>query len=173
MTKAQTSVQPFCGLQTEQRRQASDPFAAGACSYAQALLAREAAVQSLQQRMWQEEVAESAVQGQAARMRRAAAEEEEREGRARAGPRAGGGAPPTTASATPLTRRAEPMQSNPCQQQGRGVLHLSAGALLRDLLCTRLSRKFCMSKLQSLLALPVPGLTMTVGAVPCVCSARS
>ena len=29
--------------------------------------------------MWQEEVAESAVQGQAARMRRAAAEEEERE----------------------------------------------------------------------------------------------
>ena len=36
-------------------------------------------MQSLQQRMWQEEVAESAVQGQAARMRRAAAEEEERE----------------------------------------------------------------------------------------------
>ena len=36
-------------------------------------------MQSLQQRMWQEEVAESAVQGQAARMRGAAAEEEERE----------------------------------------------------------------------------------------------
>lgn len=48
-------------------------------SYAQALLQREMAVQSLQQRMWQEEVEESAAQGAAAKSRRAAAEEEERE----------------------------------------------------------------------------------------------
>ena len=51
----------------------------GVCSYARALLQRETAVQSLQQRMWQEEVEESMVQGQAAKRRRAAAEEEERE----------------------------------------------------------------------------------------------
>lgn len=51
----------------------------GVCSYARALLQREMAVQSLQQRMWQEEVEESVVQGQAAKRRRAAAEEEERE----------------------------------------------------------------------------------------------
>ncbi|CAK0744637.1 hypothetical protein CVIRNUC_001563 [Coccomyxa viridis] len=77
-----SAVRDFCEeavkqpLQQEQMGLLSDPTAV---SYAQALLAREAAVQSLQQRMWQEEVAESAVQGQAARMRRAAAEEEERE----------------------------------------------------------------------------------------------
>ena len=51
----------------------------GACSYAQALLQREMAVQSLQQRMWHEEVEESCVQGAAAKRRRVAAEEEERE----------------------------------------------------------------------------------------------
>ena len=50
-----------------------------ACSYAQALLQRETAVQSLQQRMWHEEVEESCVQGAAAKRRRVAAEEEERE----------------------------------------------------------------------------------------------
>ena len=48
-------------------------------SYAQALLQREMAVQSLQQRMWHEEVEESCVQGAAAKRRRVAAEEEERE----------------------------------------------------------------------------------------------
>lgn len=37
------------------------------------------AVQSLQQRMWHEEVEESCVQGQAAKRRKVAAEEEERE----------------------------------------------------------------------------------------------
>ena len=51
----------------------------GGRSYAQALLQREMAVQSLQQRMWHEEVEESCVQGAAAKRRRVAAEEEERE----------------------------------------------------------------------------------------------
>lgn len=63
---------------TDNNPQVTDSFS-GACSYAQALLQREMAVQSLQQRMWHEEVEESCVQGQAAKRRKVAAEEEERE----------------------------------------------------------------------------------------------
>ena len=136
MTKAQTSLQPFCGLQTEQRRQASDPFAAGACSYAQALLAREAAVQSLQQRMWQEEVAESAVQGQAARMRRAAAEEEEREA-VRELDRVQAEGPANHRKRDPIDKARRDSCRDPWQQQGQGLLHLSAGALMQELLFIR------------------------------------
>ena len=93
-------------------------------------------MQSLQQRMWQEEVAESAVQGQAARMRRAAAEEEEREA-VRELDRVQAEGPANHRKRDPIDKASRFMHSNPCQQQGRGVLHLSARALLQYVLCAR------------------------------------